>query len=231
MDVDMALSTPNRLVLFDCDGTLVDSQHNIVAAMTTAFRSNGLEDPDAGAVRRVVGLHLEDAVARLMPELSPAAVEAVCKDYVSFANNLRDLGDHQEPLFPGVWEVLEVLESWDVILGVATGRSRRGLTRTLEQHGLSERFFVTKTSDDGPGKPDPRIMLDAIAEAGAAPESTVMIGDTVFDISMARAANAFAIGVDWGYQDVAELKGAGAHHVVSHFDAVPDVLKSLWSIR
>ena len=98
----MALSAPNRLVLFDCDGTLVDSQHNIVAAMTTAFRSNGLDDPDAGAVRRVVGLHLEQALSRLRPELSPEMIDAVSRDYVSFANNLRDLGDHEEPLFPGI---------------------------------------------------------------------------------------------------------------------------------
>ncbi len=224
----MALTTPNRLVLFDCDGTLVDSQHNIVAAMTTAFRSNGLDDPDAGAVRRIVGLHLEDGVARLAPDLSPEMIEAVCRDYVSFANNLRDLGQHEEPLFPGVREVLDILEEWDVIVGIATGRSRRGLALTLEQHGLGGRFLITKTSDDGPGKPDPRIMLDAIAEAGAVPESTVMIGDTVFDISMARQAKAFAVGVDWGYQEVGELTEAGAHHVVSHFDAVPAVLNTLW---
>ena len=224
----MASSVPNRLVLFDCDGTLVDSQHNIVAAMTTAFRSNGLDDPDGGSVRRIVGLHLQDAVAKLVPGISAEMIDAVCQDYVSFANNLRDLGEHKEPLFPGVREILDILEERDVIVGIATGRSRRGLARTLEQHGLSGRFLITKTSDDGPGKPDPRIMLDAIAEAGAAPESAVMIGDTVFDMSMARQAKAFAIGVDWGYQEVTELNDAGAHHVVSHFDSVPAILNTLW---
>lgn len=225
----MASQIPNHLVLFDCDGMLVDSQHNIVAAMTAAFRAHGLADPDAGAVRRVVGLHLQDAIARLVPDSPMDAVAAIDEAYVTAANGLRQRGDHEEPLFPGVREALDALEESNVILGIATGRSRRGLDRTLQLHGLSERFFVTKTADDGPGKPDPRIMLNAIAEAGAAPETTVMIGDTVFDISMARQAKAFAVGVDWGYQEVSELDAAGAHRILSHFDALPATVDSLWS--
>ena len=125
-------------------------------------------------------------------------------------------------------EVLEQLAAQDVLLAIATGKSRRGLDRTLKHHGLGGHFTILKTADDGPGKPNPGILLDAIAEAGASPLSTVMIGDTVFDVAMARSAGAYAIGVGWGYHEPVELDAAGAHAILDHFSDLPPTLDKLW---
>ena len=168
----MAANAPNRLVVFDCDGTLVDSQHNIVAAMSHAFGVHGIPVPGPDAVRRVVGLHLAEAVSTLVPAGTSSEIrESVVAAYVEAFRVLREQPDHQEPLFPGVNDLLVALADTNTILAVATGKSRRGLTRTLERHGLTNHFFILKTADDGPGKPDPAILLDAMAEAGAAPET------------------------------------------------------------
>jgi len=218
----------NRLAVFDCDGTLVDSQHVIVAAMTGAFREHGLADPDPAAVRRLVGLHVADAVGRLLPEASSQVIAAVGDSFVRTGRAVRDRQEHDELLYPGVVEVLEQLAARDVLLAVATGKSRRGLERTLKQHGLGGHFVILKTADDGPSKPDPGILLDAIAEAGASPLTTVMIGDTVFDVTMARSAGAYAIGVGWGYHEPLELDAAGAHAILDHFRDLPPTLDKLW---
>ena len=226
----MDAKAPNRLAVFDCDGTLVDSQHNIVAAMSHALSVHGIPEPGPDAVRRVVGLHLAEAVSNLVPvETSSEIRESIAGAYVEAFRVLREQPDHREPLFPGVNDMLATLADNDTVLAVATGKSRRGLVRTLERHDLENRFFTLKTADDGPGKPDPAILLDAMAEAGAAPETTVMIGDTVFDIAMARSAKAHAVGVVWGYHDPAELEAAGAHAILGHFDQLPTVLDKLWS--
>ena len=218
----------NRLAVFDCDGTLVDSQHVIVAAMTGAFREHGLADPDPAAVRRLVGLHVADAVGRLLPAASSQVIAAVGDSFVRTGRAVRDRQEHDELLYPGVVEVLEQLAARDVLLAVATGKSRRGLERTLKQHGLGGHFVILKTADDGPSKPDPGILLDAIAEAGASPLTTVMIGDTVFDVTMARSAGAYAIGVGWGYHEPGELDAAGAHAILDHFRDLPPTLDKLW---
>lgn len=218
----------NLLAVFDCDGTLVDSQHIIVASMQRAFAEHGLPAPDPAAVRRQVGLHVVDAVANLLPDASETVIAAVGDSFVGAGSVVRDAGEHDELLFPGVIEVLERLANRNVILGIATGKSRRGLERTLREHGLAGHFVILKTADDGPGKPHPAILLDAIAEAGAAPESAVMIGDTVFDIAMARSAGAYAVGVGWGYHDPGELDAAGAHALLDHFRDLPATLDTLW---
>jgi phosphoglycolate phosphatase len=218
----------NRLAVFDCDGTLVDSQHVIVAAMASAFRENGLAEPDPATVRRLVGLHVADAVSRLLPDASAPIIAAVGAGFVEAGRILRDRQEHDELLFPGVVEVLEQLAAKDVLLAIATGKSRRGLERTLKQHGLGGHFLILKTADDGPGKPDPCILLDAIVEAGASPLSTVMIGDTVYDVAMARSAGAYALGVGWGYHEPEELNAAGAHAILRHFRELPPALDTIW---
>jgi phosphoglycolate phosphatase len=219
---------PTRLAVFDCDGTLVDSQHNIIAAMNLAFRTQGLPEPDPDSVRNVVGLHLSEAVNRLLPVSRAATAAEICQSYVDAFRMLRQRNDHEERLYPGVMKALDMLEGANAILAIATGKSRRGLEITLDRHGLRKRFVVLKTADDGPGKPDPRILLDAIAEAGSEPRYTAMIGDTVYDVEMARSARTHAVGVAWGYHLPRDLHDAGAHHVAADFDKLPAILERLW---
>ena len=224
------VESATQLAVFDCDGTLVDSQHIIVESMQRAFREHGLSEPSAVAVRRLVGLHVPDAVSKLLPDASATVVTAVGQSFVSSGRAVRDAQEHEEMLFPGVREVLLHLAEAGFLLAVATGKSRRGLERTLRDHGLEEHFVNLKTADDGPGKPHPAILLDAIAETGASPESTVMIGDTVYDITMARSAGAYAVGVGWGYHDPHELDAAGAHAIVDRFHDLPATLDKFWSV-
>jgi len=216
-----------RLVVFDCDGTLVDGQYGICAAMAEAFRAQGLDGPGPAAVRRVVGLSLAEAIARLAPGAEPARVEALALAYRRSFGRLRRSPDYHEPLFPGVAETLEGLRAGGFELGVATGKSRQGLAATLERHGLSRHFAVLKTSDDGPGKPSPHMLVYAMSDTGAGPSSTVMIGDTVFDMEMARCARVAAIGAAWGYHESAELEAAGAAAIARGFGELPALVERL----
>lgn len=194
-----------RLVVFDCDGTLVDSQHAIVAAMRIAFEEMGLDEPDPSSVRHVVGLTLEDAISRLLPRALPELHRQTAAAYRRAFQTLRSLPDHREPLFDGIRAVIDALADAGMLLGVATGKSRRGLIATLDRHGLGERFVTLQTVDDNPGKPAPNMLLRAMSEAGAEPGETVMVGDTIYDIEMARNAGTAAIGVAWGYHAAEEL--------------------------
>ncbi|MEE8272697.1 MAG: HAD-IA family hydrolase [Alphaproteobacteria bacterium] len=216
-----------RLVLFDCDGTLVDSQRSIVAAMTTAWRGAGLPDPDPASVRRIVGLSVVEGMARLLPRESTVAHEALAVRYRQAFFEQRRAGDVSEPLYPGALPALDALADAGVLLGVATGKSRRGLVATLEHHGILDRFVTLQTADGGPSKPHPDMVHRALRETGADAADTVVIGDTVFDIRMARAARARSIGVAWGYHDIAELQGAGADRLADAFDAVPGAVSAL----
>jgi phosphoglycolate phosphatase len=211
-----------RLVVFDCDGTLVDSQHAIVEAMGIAFRETGLEEPDPAAVRHVVGLVLEEAMARLLPGALPELHRQTAAAYRRAFRNLRNRPDHQEPLFEGVPAVLEALARSGTLLGIATGKSRRGLVATLEQHGLGDKFVTLQTVDDNPGKPAPDMLRRAMADAGTGPAETAMVGDTVYDIEMARNAGTAAIGVAWGYHAAEEL--------APHADAIAATPAALLSI-
>ncbi|MEI8395808.1 MAG: HAD-IA family hydrolase [Rhodospirillaceae bacterium] len=203
-----------RLALFDCDGTLVDSQHAIVSAMTAAWTDEGLAQPDPVKVRHVVGLSLVEAVARLLPEGEPAFHERLTDRYKRAFQRNRLASRFEEPLYPGMRELLFGLHERGVLLGVATGKSMRGLMAVLERHGLTGLFITLQTADFGPGKPDPAMLLRALNEAGADAADTVMIGDTVFDMEMACRGGVGAIGVGWGYHGVEELKRSGARRVV-----------------
>jgi len=215
------MSNDITLIVFDCDGTLVDSQHTVVAAMTEAWRTHGLPDPEAGEVRRIIGLPLVTGVASLLPDGAAVAPERVADSYRQAFFDLRRRRQVVEPLYPGATAALDAIEAAGRLLGIATGKSRRGLIATLEGHGLVERFVTLNTADDGAGKPAPDMVLRAMAEVGAGPAATLVVGDTSFDMAMARNAGVRCIGVGWGYHPADELAAAGADRVVHSFAELP----------
>jgi phosphoglycolate phosphatase len=200
----------NRLGIFDCDGTLVDSGATIYAALTETFRENGLALPPAEVSRRVIGLSLTEAMAQLLPDAQPEQHLALAEDYKRAFWQLRAAGKVEEPLFEGVIELLDRLEEDGWLLAVATGKSDRGLKHCLEQHGIHARFVSLQTADRHPSKPHPSMVQQAIADAGATHETTMVLGDTSFDMAMAVAGGATPIGAGWGYHDAQELIEAGA---------------------
>jgi phosphoglycolate phosphatase len=174
----------------------------------------------------VVGLRLDEAIARLLPEGEIGRAEALAEAYKTCFLHLRsDPATPQDTLYPAARETIAALARGDYLLGVATGKSRRGLQVTLERHGLIDLFVTLQTVDDAPGKPDPTMVRRAMAEAGAARHETIVIGDTVFDMMMAANAGVRALGVGWGYHEPEELVAAGAIELVRHFEDLPGSLE------
>lgn len=206
------------LIVFDVDGTLVDSQHMIVACMTAAFTAGGYALPSDDAIRRIVGLPLEIGIAQLAPGLDEAAVDALCEGYKSNFFRMRHQPGFNYALFPGTEAMLTELGKGPALLGIATGKTRRGLDALMDGFGWHGSFVTTQTGDIPPGKPAPDMLLRAIAEAGAEAGKTLMIGDTTFDIEMAIAAKTRAIGVAWGNHPAEELTAAGAEIVLRSWD-------------
>ena len=205
-----------QLALFDCDGTLVDGQAGVCNAMEAAFADAGLPAPDRHHVRRIVGLSLPQAIRLLTPDSDEQLCDAIDVAYRKRFRMAREAGQLVEPLYDGMAELIVRLSASGWVLGVATGKSQRGLEHCLAAHGLSAHFATLQTADHHPSKPHPAMITAALAETGANPDQTVMIGDTVFDMAMAQAAGVRGIGVDWGYHATAELLGAGAVAVAAN---------------
>ncbi|QPC99305.1 HAD-IA family hydrolase [Qipengyuania soli] len=199
-----------RLVVFDCDGTLVDGQAAICDTMEQAFAMAGLPTPDRHAVRRMVGLSLPYALRELAPHASDEERTRVVEAYKDGYRSLRVSGALQEPLYEGIGELVARLDAAGWLLGVATGKSDRGLNACLESHGIRQLFVTLQTADRHPSKPHPSMLETALAEAGVEPQDAIMIGDTSFDMEMAVAAGVRAIGVSWGYHEAHELMATGA---------------------
>ena len=213
------MSDLTQLVVFDCDGTLVDSHQMIVSCVQRAFERAGEISPSASAIRDRVGLSLDAFVADLTPRLEARQARHVVDLYrEEFAAMRARVG--ADLLFPGIDVLLRALAYRGVLLGVATGKSRRGLDRVLDAHGLRPLFVTLQTADDAPSKPHPAMVLQAMEATGAEPARTVMVGDTVFDVLAARGARADAVGVSWGAHDPARLQAAGARVVVDDVDAL-----------
>lgn len=206
-----------RLCALDLDGTLIDSQHHIVAAMAEAFRAEGLPPPSAAKVREIVGLPLDHAIRRLAPQVRGLQLERVGQAYRDAYFEAKDADGVAEPLMPGARDAMNALEAGGWLLAVVTGKSRRGLHEVLDAHGLRPRFVALKSADDGPGKPDPTLLLDAVREAGCSTGRTVMVGDTVFDMGMARRARVAGIAVTWGYHELALLETERPAAVIGSF--------------
>lgn len=216
-----------RLIVFDCDGTLVDSQHLIFAAIGQAFDSLAQPVPGLDDVRRIVGLSLVEAMGVLAPQGSADLHLELAEAYKSAFKDLRSARKVQAPLFPLVAETLEALGEAGFLLGIATGKSRVGLAFTLEEHALAPYFTTLQTADDAPGKPHPGMLEQAMNEVGATPQSTVLVGDTVYDIEMAKNAGVAGVGVDWGYHPPEELKQAGANAIIASFGELPPIVETL----
>lgn len=214
-----------RLAVFDCDGTLVDGQADVCWAMERAFTRAGLTPPDNQAVRRIVGLSLPAAVRALAPALSDEQNRAVTEFYRSSFRARREEGLLDEPLYEGIAELLHALHGAGWQLAVATGKSDRGLAACLASHGIADLFVSLQTADRHPSKPHPAMLEAALFEARALPQEAVMIGDTSFDMLMARSIGVAGIGVGWGYHGAAELVASGAGRVVDTAAALAAALE------
>lgn len=218
-----------KLILFDCDGTLVDSQHVIVAAMGRAFARAELAMPPREAVLGIVGLSLVEAMQRLGEDDPRFPAERLAELYREAFRELRTEPDFSEPMFPGMRGLIDRLAARDdLLLGIATGKSQRGVAAVLAHHGLEGRFVTIQTADDAPSKPHPAMVLQAMAATGAEPMDTVLIGDTSFDMVMARAAGARAIGVSWGYHAPDLLTQSGAERLATDADELQRAIDELW---
>ena len=212
-----------RLIVFDMDGTLVDSGVHIENTTMAAFAEHDLPLPTSEAARGIIGLSLENALARLSGLTGPAVDRLATTYRRLYHQSIAHLDT--EPLYAGIAGVLDALKADSAtLMGIATGKGMRGVDRILKFHGLETHFVTKQTPDSNPSKPDPGMLISAMKETGTTPEQTVMIGDTSFDMEMARAAGCFALGVNWGYHSPEVLRATGAHVIV---DQVPDLVSAI----
>jgi phosphoglycolate phosphatase len=210
--------TAMRLIMFDMDGTLIDTQALISEHMRAAFTSLGLPPPTPAAVRDIIGLSLPVAVGQLANTDDVDLVEGLVGQYKALYKAALEHDMDREPLYPGARDALERLKhAPDTILGVATGKGLSGVTRILGNHGLAGHFVTLQTPDHNPSKPHPGMLLRAMAETGVEPASTVMVGDTTYDMELARSAGCRAVGVSWGYHETRDLLAAGAGALINDF--------------
>lgn len=204
------------LAIFDIDGTLVDSRYMIQAAMERAFIAQKLTAPSYDQTRTIVGLSLKVAIDRLAPRnISASDLDELVEGYKTAFVQMRQAGEEHEPLYAGASELLTHLANSGWTLGIATGKSRRGLDAVMTRENWHDLFACSYCADDGPGKPHPHMVLENLRHTGKPSANAVIIGDTHFDMSMGKAAGIHAIGVDWGFHTASEIAGGGADVMVS----------------
>jgi phosphoglycolate phosphatase len=206
-----------KLVLFDCDGTLVDSGKLIHEVMARTFVHHGFERPEYEKTKSIIGLTLDTAIARIMGhDEVDDRILAMTQHYKDIYAPVRSEPEFTEPMFEGIAEMLAVLQArHDVVIGAVTGKDRRGLDMIIDAHSFHKTFVVSRTASDCPSKPDPAMVQECCIETGIDPVDTVVIGDAIYDILMAKSAGAKAIGVSWGYGGVDELRASGADAIVN----------------
>ena len=212
-----------KLVLFDCDGTLVDSVGLIHEVMARTFVHFGYDRPNVSLTKSIIGLTLDIAIARMQgkPHVDDEAV-AMTAHYKSIYAQTRAEAGFQEPVFDGIRAMIETLaKREELLMGAVTGKSRRGLDLIMDTHGFRQHFIVSRTADDCPSKPHPAMVTECCSQTGIVPADTIVIGDAIYDMQMAKAAGAKAIGVAWGYASVDDLWKAGADAIVNHPSEIP----------
>ena len=217
-----------RLALFDYDGTIVDSAIMIVEGAIAAFRICGLPDPDPAKVRENIGKPLAIALDEYMPPGFNVTPNEISEAYRSWYAEQGRLGLQNEPLYPGVVELLKELKSNDWLIGIATNKSRIGLTNGLAKHNLSDMFDITLSTDENIAKPNPAMAIRAMNELGIEKKYCVMIGDTINDIGLGVNAGIVSIGVTWGYNEKNLLSSAGADYLVDDANQLRVLMKKLY---
>jgi phosphoglycolate phosphatase len=217
-----------KLVMFDMDGTLIDTQGLIAEHMANAFTKVGLAPPSPAESRRIIGLSLPIAMGRLAGSDDPQLIETLVAEYKDHYRASLLVDATREPLFPGAREALERLSAQDdLLLGIATGKGLTGVERILATLEITDLFVTFQTPDHSPSKPNPGMLLRAMAETGCRPEEVVMVGDTTFDMEMARNARTHALGVTWGYHERDELLSAGANRLIDSYDDIDSAITAL----
>lgn len=217
-----------RLVIFDMDGTLIDSQQVIIDAMRRTYDSFGAPAPSDEATRRIIGLSLPQVFEVLSPEADAAdnaRLVALYKE--SFLSIRAEGGEADAPLFPGAEVALRSMAADEWLISAATGKARRGFDHAIDAHGLHGLFTFPQTADDAKSKPHPEMVERAISLHGVDAPRAIMVGDTSFDMEMGRGAGARTIGVAWGYHPVEELRDAGADIVIEDFADLPRAAEAL----
>jgi phosphoglycolate phosphatase len=218
--------TDLRLAIWDVDGTLVDSRETIHNVMVEAFHQSGLTPPEYDATRRIVGLSLHEACGQLAPEATADEIERLVNDYRNTWVRARAQPDFSQPLYDGALETLETLRDEGWLIAMATGKTRRGIQGLFELHRLEHFFDTIWCADDGPGKPHPYMVEQAMGALGMEPGASLMIGDAIHDIAMGRAAGVRTLGVSWGFGAAHELEEAGAHEVHHDFSTLRESILS-----
>jgi phosphoglycolate phosphatase len=214
------------LVLFDLDGTLVDGQHSIFATFQAIFPRFGFAAPGADAVRAIVGRSLAHAIRDLLGDDAPA--EETAEAYKAHFHEMRSRDGYSEPVYDGVDVTLRHLAARDdLILGTATGKALRGIRWMIEKNGWEGVFTTLQGADTAETKPAPDMVLNACRETGIAPANTIVFGDSIYDMQMARSAGAHAVGVSWGYGAPDNLLAHGAGRIIERFPAVVDAIAAI----
>jgi len=210
-----------ELIVFDWDGTLMDSEARIVACLQAAATDTGEPLPSRETAKEVIGLGLSEAMQHLFPQ---AGADTHTRMIASYRQHF--LGESLAPsvLFESTRTVLEGLANTDRFLAVATGKSRRGLDKVLSETGLGEYFHTTRCADEAFSKPHPQMLQEIMTQLGVAAAQTLMIGDTEFDMQMAANANVDAVGVGYGVHNCARLTATGALHCLADLAELPDWL-------
>ncbi|MET0544831.1 MAG: HAD-IA family hydrolase [Caulobacterales bacterium] len=213
-----------KLAIFDFDGTIVDSRRNIQVAMERAFAAADLPPPSYDQTRRIVGLNLVEACQRLAPDVDEQTLGKIVDYYKNAFNIMRTEPGHSEPVYEGAIPTLRRLRHEGWLVAGATGKSHRGVETVLRSHDLHDVFDVIRCADDGPGKPHPFMVTACLSHLGVDCVDAIVIGDTSFDMAMARAAGAMALGVSWGFHTHEEILDGGAHHIVHTFEELDGAL-------
>lgn len=208
---------PYELIVFDWDGTLMDSVAKIVNCFEGALCDAGAPSPGEAAIRQIIGLGLAEAVAVLLPGAAAALRTQVAERYREHFLHLDSTGT---ALFPGVREGLEELARRGHLLAVATGKARRGLDRVLHETGTAGLFVATRCADEAYSKPHPRMLEDILDRTGFTAERALMVGDTEYDLQMARAAAVDGLAVSYGVHTRDQLLAHGARACVDSFAEV-----------
>ncbi|MCP5073842.1 MAG: HAD-IA family hydrolase [Rhodobacteraceae bacterium] len=226
------MNNPLRLVVFDMDGTLIDSADFIKRAMVFACEEAGRTAPAAADIQSIIGLSLPEAVMRLMPELGAADVAETVQIYKNSFIELREKegGESRVEMYDGALDALDMLSSQpELLMGLATGKARRGVDHAFHAHGIGDYFVTIQTADTHPSKPHPSMLEQALRETGSEAQNSVIVGDTSYDIEMGRAAGFKTVGVTWGYHSSEVLMSSGADILINSFGQLSAALDQLWS--